>query len=284
MVRGEKVMKFTKMTGLGNDFIVLENLENKELEYDVLAKKLCDRHFGIGGDGLLIVEPSGIADIKMRIINSDGSEAEMCGNGARCFAKYVYENGIVSKGKMSVETLSGIVMPELIFEDDVVDKVRVHIGNPIFRPDLIPVKTDKNQFVEEMIKIDGKTYIVTSLLVGVPHTVIFVNSIDENMIVNVGPLIEKLQIFPRGTNVDFVKVEDENNIAVRTWERGAGLTLACGTGACASAVASALTNRTMRNVYVHFKKGDLYIEWTSDNNIYLTGKAEKVFTGDIDIV
>ncbi|MDE4541910.1 diaminopimelate epimerase [Thermoanaerobacterium sp. R66] len=277
-------MKFTKMNGLGNDFIVLENLENKELEYDVLARKLCDRHFGIGGDGLLIVEPSGIADIKMRIINSDGSEAEMCGNGARCFAKYVYENGIVSKGKMSVETLSGIVMPELIFENDNVDKVRVHMGNPNFRPDLIPVKTDKNQFIEETIKIDGRAYTVTSLLVGVPHTVIFVNSIDENMIVNVGPLIEKLHIFPRGTNVDFVKVEDENNITVRTWERGAGLTLACGTGACASAVASALTNRTKRNVHVHFKKGDLYIEWTSDNNIYLTGKAEKVFTGDIDIV
>ncbi|MBP2072477.1 MULTISPECIES: diaminopimelate epimerase [Thermoanaerobacterium] len=277
-------MKFTKMNGLGNDFIVLENLENKVYDYDILARKLCDRHFGIGADGLLIVEPSGIADIKMRIINSDGSEAEMCGNGARCFAKYVYENGIVKKDKMSVETLSGIIMPELIFKDDVVEKVKVHMGSPIFRPDMIPVKTDKKSFIEEAIKIDGRSYIVTSLLVGVPHTIIFVNSIDENMILNVGPLIEKLQIFPRGTNVDFVKVENDSNITVRTWERGAGLTLACGTGACASAVASALTGRTKRNVYVHFKKGDLYIEWLLDNNIYLTGIAEEVFTGEIKIV
>ncbi|MDI3476974.1 MAG: diaminopimelate epimerase [Thermoanaerobacterium sp.] len=277
-------MKFTKMNGLGNDFIVLENLENNVYDYDILARKLCDRHFGIGADGLLIVEPSGIADIKMRIINSDGSEAEMCGNGARCFAKYVYENGIVKKDKMSVETLSGIIMPELIFKDDVVEKVKVHMGSPIFRPDMIPVKTDKKSFIEEAIKIDGRSYIVTSLLVGVPHTIIFVNSIDENMILNVGPLIEKLQIFPRGTNVDFVKVENDSNITVRTWERGAGLTLACGTGACASAVASALTGRTKRNVYVHFKKGDLYIEWLLDNNIYLTGIAEEVFTGEIKIV
>jgi diaminopimelate epimerase len=277
-------VKFTKMNGLGNDFIVLENLENKVYDYDILARKLCDRHFGIGADGLLIVEPSGIADIKMRIINSDGSEAEMCGNGARCFAKYVYENGIVKKDKMSVETLSGIIMPELIFKDDVVEKVKVHMGSPIFRPDMIPVKTDKKSFIEEAIKIDGRSYIVTSLLVGVPHTIIFVNSIDENMILNVGPLIEKLQIFPRGTNVDFVKVENDSNITVRTWERGAGLTLACGTGACASAVASALTGRTKRNVYVHFKKGDLYIEWLLDNNIYLTGIAEEVFTGEIKIV
>lgn len=277
-------MKFTKMNGLGNDFIVLENLENNVYDYDILARKLCDRHFGIGADGLLIVEPSGIADIKMRIINSDGSEAEMCGNGARCFAKYVYENGIVKKDKMSVETLSGIIMPELIFKDDVVEKVKVHMGSPIFRPDMIPVKTDKKSFIEEAIKIDGRSYIVTSLLVGVPHTIIFVNSIDENMILNVGPLIEKLQIFPRGTNVDFVKVENDSNITVRTWERGAGLTLACGTGACSSAVASALTGRTKRNVYVHFKKGDLYIEWLLDNNIYLTGIAEEVFTGEIKIV
>ncbi|ADL69044.1 diaminopimelate epimerase [Thermoanaerobacterium thermosaccharolyticum] len=277
-------MKFTKMNGLGNDFIVFENLDNEEYDYDILARKLCDRHFGIGADGLLIVEPSGIADIKMRIINSDGSEAEMCGNGARCFAKYVYENGIVKKDKMSVETLSGIIMPELIFKDDVVEKVKVHMGSPIFRTDMIPVKTDKKSFIEETIKIDGRTYIVTSLLVGVPHTIIFVNSIDKNMILNIGPLIEKLQIFPRGTNVDFVKVEDDSNITVRTWERGAGLTFACGTGACASAVASALTEKTKRNVYVHFKKGDLYIEWLLDNNIYLTGIAEEVFTGEIKIV
>ncbi|SNX55605.1 diaminopimelate epimerase [Thermoanaerobacterium sp. RBIITD] len=274
-------MKFTKMNGLGNDFIVLENLDNKDIDYGVLARKLCDRHFGIGADGLLIVEPSGMADIKMRIINSDGSEAEMCGNGSRCFAKYVYENNIVKKEKMMVETLSGVIMPELIFSNGVVEKVKVHMGNPIFKTDMIPVKVDKKTFVEEPIKINGHLYIVTSILVGVPHTIVFVNTIDENMVLSLGPLIEKLQIFPRGTNVDFVKVEDNENISVRTWERGAGLTLACGTGACASAVASAVTEKTKRDVYVHFKGGDLYIEWTDDNNIFLTGKAEKVFTGEI---
>lgn len=274
-------MKFTKMSGLGNDFVVINALEiNKEIEYKNLAVKLCNRHFGIGADGLLIVEPSGIADIRMRIFNSDGTEAEMCGNGARCFAKYVYERGIVKKEKMTVETLSGVIMPEIIFNNGIVDKVRVSMGNPIFKASEIPVKTEKKSFINEPVKLNGRTYNITSVLIGVPHTIIFVDAIDENMVLNIGPIVEKLHIFPRGTNVDFVKVEDRNNITVRTWERGAGLTLACGSGACASAVAAAVTEKTDRNVYVHFKCGDLFVEWSEYNNVYLTGKAEEVFRGE----
>lgn len=274
-------MKFTKMHGLGNDFILIEAIDN--VDYKRLAVRLCDRHFGIGADGLLIVEPSMVADTKMRIFNSDGSEAEMCGNGSRCFAKYVYEKGIVKKEKFSVETLSGIIMPEIVINNGMVEKVKVYMGNPIFKTNEIPVKTDKKTFIDEQVKVDGRTYKITSVLVGVPHTIIFVDSLDENMVLNVGPIIEKLHIFPRRTNVDFVKVEDENNITVRTWERGAGLTLACGSGACASAVASSITGKTNRDVKVHFKGGDLLVEWMEDNSIFLSGKAEEVFTGNIDL-
>lgn len=269
------------MHGLGNDFILIEAIDN--VDYKRLAVRLCDRHFGIGADGLLIIEPSMVADIKMRIFNSDGSEAEMCGNGSRCFAKYVFEKGIVKKEKFSVETLSGIIMPEIVVKNGIVEKVKVFMGSPIFKTNEISVKTDKKTFINEQVKVDGRTYRITSVLVGVPHTIIFVDSLDENMVLNIGPIIEKLHIFPRRTNVDFVKVEDENNISVRTWERGAGLTLACGSGACASAVASAITGRTNRSVNVHFKNGDLLVEWTEDNSIYLSGKAEEVFSGDIDI-
>ncbi|EGD52983.1 diaminopimelate epimerase [Thermoanaerobacter thermohydrosulfuricus] len=274
-------MKFTKMHGLGNDFIVIEALEN--VDYSELAIKLCDRHFGIGADGLLVVEPSGIADIRMRIFNADGSEAEMCGNGSRCFAKYVYERGIVKKEKMAVETLAGVIMPEVFVENGKVESVKVYMGNPIFEASKIPIKSDKQKFINEPVKIDGKVYKLTSLRVGVPHTIVFVESLDENMIKELGPKIEKSSLFPQGTNVDFVKVEDKENISVRTWERGVGLTLACGSGACASAVASAVLGKTERNVNVHFKAGKLLVEWLEDNSIYLSGSVEEVFRGEIEL-
>ncbi|KHO62622.1 diaminopimelate epimerase [Thermoanaerobacter sp. YS13] len=274
-------MKFTKMHGLGNDFIVIEALEN--VDYSELAIKLCDRHFGIGADGLLVVEPSGIADIRMRIFNADGSEAEMCGNGSRCFAKYVYERGIVKKEKMAVETLAGVIMPEVFVENGKVESVKVYMGNPIFEASKIPVKSDKQKFINEPVKIEGKVYKLTSLRVGVPHTIVFVESLDENMIKELGPKIEKSSLFPQGTNVDFVKVEDKENISVRTWERGVGLTLACGSGACASAVASAVLGKTERNVNVHFKAGKLLVEWLEDNSIYLSGSVEEVFRGEIEL-
>lgn len=276
-------MRFTKMSGLGNDFIIIENHDKNEMDYSKLAIRLCNRHFGIGADGILIAEPSGIADVKMRIINSDGSETEMCGNGVRCFAKYVYERGIVKKEIISVETLSGIVMPEVILNNGFVDKVKVNMGIPTFKASMIPVNTKENDFLNETVKVNGYSIQMTSVLIGVPHTIIFVSTVDDSMALSMGPIIEKLHIFPRGTNVDFVKVDDKNNITVRTWERGAGLTLACGTGACASAVVSALNKKTTRDVYVHFAKGVLLVEWLPDNNIYMTGKAEEVFNGEIQI-
>ncbi|MGB9678953.1 MAG: diaminopimelate epimerase [Thermoanaerobacteraceae bacterium] len=272
-------MKFTKMHGLGNDFIIIEGIGKKD--YSSLAVKLCDRHFGIGADGLLIVEPSGIADIKMRIFNSDGSEAEMCGNGSRCFAKYVFEKGIVKKDKITVETLAGVIIPELYVENGNVYNVKVYMGNPIFESNKVPVNSSKDNFINENVKVDGISYKLTSLRVGVPHTIIFVDDLDENMVKTIGPKIEKLHIFPKGTNVDFVKIESNNKISVRTWERGAGMTLACGSGACASAVAASINGFTQRNVKVSFKNGELYIEWDKDNSIYLTGRADEVFTGDI---
>lgn len=272
-------MKFTKMHGLGNDFIIIEGMGKKD--YSSLAVKLCDRHFGIGADGLLIVEPSGIADIKMRIFNSDGSEAEMCGNGSRCFAKYVFEKGIVKKDKITVETLAGVIIPELYVENGNVYNVKVYMGNPIFEPNKVPVNSSKDNFINENVKVDGISYKLTSLRVGVPHTIIFVDDLDENMVKTIGPKIEKLHIFPKGTNVDFVKIESNNKVSVRTWERGAGMTLACGSGACASAVAASINGFTQRNVKVSFKNGELYIEWDKDNSIYLTGRADEVFTGDI---
>ncbi|MGB9779223.1 MAG: diaminopimelate epimerase [Caldanaerobacter sp.] len=275
-------MRFTKMHGLGNDFIVIEAVEG--VDYSELAVKLCDRHFGIGADGLLVVEPSYIADVKMRIFNADGSEAEMCGNGARCFAKYVYEKGIVPKKKMTVETLAGVIMPDLVVEDAKVKSVRVYIGSPVFESSRIPVKTEKQRFIDETVKIDGKTYRLSSVRIGVPHTVLFVTSLEESFIKDLGPKIEKSSLFPEGTNVDFVKVENEENIFVRTWERGVGLTLACGSGASASAVVSSLLGKTKRNVHVHFKAGALFVEWREDDNgIYLTGEAVEVFRGEIEI-
>ncbi|ERM92379.1 MULTISPECIES: diaminopimelate epimerase [Caldanaerobacter] len=274
-------MRFTKMHGLGNDFIVIEAVEG--VDYSELAVKLCDRHFGIGADGLLVVEPSHIADIKMRIFNADGSEAEMCGNGSRCFAKYVYEKGIVSKQKMTVETLAGVIMPELFVENGKVKSVKVYMGSPIFESSKIPVKSEKQKFIDEPVKIDGKTYRLSSVRVGVPHTILFVSSFEESFMKELGPKIEKSSLFPEGTNVDFVKVEDEENISVRTWERGVGLTLACGSGASASAVVSSLLGRTRRSVNVHFKAGVLLVEWKEDNSIYLSGEVEEVFRGEIEI-
>jgi len=274
-------VRFTKMHGLGNDFIVIEAVEG--VDYSELAVKLCDRHFGIGADGLLVVEPSHIADIKMRIFNADGSEAEMCGNGSRCFAKYVYEKGIVSKQKMTVETLAGVIMPELFVENGKVKSVKVYMGSPIFESSKIPVKSEKQKFIDEPVKIDGKTYRLSSVRVGVPHTILFVSSFEESFMKELGPKIEKSSLFPEGTNVDFVKVEDEENISVRTWERGVGLTLACGSGASASAVVSSLLGRTRRSVNVHFKAGVLLVEWKEDNSIYLSGEVEEVFRGEIEI-
>lgn len=275
-------MLFSKMHGLGNDFIVIDARGKEDIDYNSLAKRMCHRHIGVGADGILLVLDSKLADIRMRIINSDGSEAEMCGNGIRCFSKYVFERGIVKKDKFKVETLAGIIEPELILNEyGLVEKVKVNMGKPSFKRKDIPMQGDpESDAINTSIEVDGKEYKITSLLMGVPHTVLFVDDVEKVDIYTLGPKIEKHEVFPRKTNVNFVQVIDKNNIKVRTWERGAGATYACGTGSCASVIASNLNGFTERKANVHLYFGTLEIEWQDDGIVFMTGPAEEVFVGE----
>ncbi len=273
-------MKFQKMHGLGNDFILMDEIDPMKYDLPELAIRLCDRHQGIGADGIILILPSDKADVKMRIINSDGSEANMCGNGIRCFAKYVYENQIFNATSFTIETGAGIMIPELIVEDGKVLFVKVNMGVPHLDRSAMPMTGAPGQVINEPLEISGKEYRITSILMGVPHTIVFVGDTDHTDIVTPGKLIEKNPVFPEGTNVNFVEVINDNEIKLRTWERGAGSTLACGTGSCASAIASFLNGKTGKEVTVHLTLGDLFIEWV-DGIVYMTGSAEHVFTGEI---
>lgn len=275
-------MLFSKMHGLGNDFIVIDARGKEDIDYNSLAKRMCHRHIGVGADGLLLVLDSKLADIRMRIINSDGSEAEMCGNGIRCFSKYVFERGIVKKDKFKVETLAGIIEPELILNEyGLVEKVKVNMGKPSFKRKDIPMQGEpESDAINTSIEVDGKEYKITSLLMGVPHTVLFVDDVEKVDIYTLGPKIERHEAFPRKTNVNFVQVIDKNNIKVRTWERGAGATFACGTGSCASVIAANLNGLTERKANVHLYFGTLEIEWQEDGTVFMTGPAEEVFVGE----
>jgi len=276
-------MKFTKMHGLGNDFIVIESDAGKGVDFSGLAKHMCDRHQGIGADGILLVENSQIADVKMRVINADGSEAEMCGNGIRCFAKYAYEKGIVRKETFTVETLAGIIEPMLLIKNGRIEGVRVNMGKPKLNRSDIPMTGCFETVINEKIEVNDGVYFITSLLMGVPHTMIFVDDINIAPVVTLGPNIEKHPLFPKKTNVNFVEVVNESEIKVRTWERGAGATLACGTGSCASVVAAHLTGKTKRSVKVRLALGSMNIEWSDDGTVYMTGPAALVFEGEIGI-
>ncbi len=271
---------FTKMQGIGNDFIVIENLKNEIIySYQKLSKYLCNRNFGIGADGVLYIEKSEIADFKMRIFNSDGTEAEMCGNGIRCFAKYLYENKILEKTEMNIETLAGVKKIKLILEGKKVSLVQVNMGKPCFEYDKIPVFYKEN---EEGVKIDNK--LVYPISMGNPHAVCFVNSVENINIEKEGSLIEKYKYFPNKTNVEFVEIIGRNKIKVRVWERGVGETLACGTGACAAAVISNIKKNLEDKIEVKLKGGILKIEYDKKSElVYLKGEAEKVFVGKIDI-
>lgn len=275
-------MHFTKMQGIGNDFIMVEDFKNEVQNKNNLAKKLCDRHFGIGADGLVFIENSNIADLKMRIINSDGSNADMCGNGIRCFSKYVYEKNIIKKDTLDIETLAGIMKAKLSVENDMVSTVRINMGKPCYDKKLIPFNGELNNKAYSL-DIGGKSYEMTTLLMGVPHTVLFSGEISEDDVIRYGRYIEKLPIYPQGTNVNFVNVIDDRTISVRTWERGAGPTLACGTGACASVAASYLNNKTGRKVKAKLMKGELIIEQDVSGYIYMEGPASTVYEGDISI-
>lgn len=262
-------MNFVKMHGLGNDFIVFEKKELSNKDWSDIAKKVCDRHIGIGADGILIVEESNCADIKMTIINSDGSLAEMCGNGLRCFSKYVYEKGIVKKQNFKVETGAGVLEVILTLENDNVKTVRVNMGLPI-------IEEDKKYY---KIDVLGREFEATTMTMGVPHTIVYVKEIVDEDVIKYGPVIEKLDIFKKGTNVNFVKVIDKNNIKIRTWERGAGYTLACGTGTCASVVATFINGFTNNKVNAHLKLGELKI--TYNDYVFMEGPAEFVCEGKL---
>lgn len=283
-------MKFTKVQGLGNDFVLVNmqevsREEEKKLTGNLaeLAIKICDRHFGIGADGLVLLRPGQKADIAMQIINSDGSEAEMCGNAIRCVAKYAYERGLSDKTTLQVETAAGIMVPELILEGSAVAAVRVDMGVPRLEREQIPMTGPAGRVVNEPLEAEGKVYHITTVSMGNPHCIIFVPDVHAVPLENLGPVLETHNLFPRKTNVEFVQVLNDHEVRMRVWERGAGPTLACGTGACATAVAATLNGLTGRKVRVHLHAGPLDIEWAGDDRVYMTGPAQEVFTGNYPV-
>jgi len=276
-------MRFTKMHGLGNDFIFIENLDNLELDYQAMAVKWCHRQLGIGADGMVAILPSKVADLRMRIINADGSEANMCGNAIRCFARYAFEKNLVASKSFRIETFAGIIIPEVITANGKVDLVRVNMGKPNTERSSIPMVGSEKYAVGVSVQISGQEFKLTSLLMGVPHTMIFVDDLNSIALEKIGPVIEKHPLFPKGTNVNFVEVVDRERIKLRIWERGAGATLACGTGSCASAVASSINHYTGRHVFVELQYGELEIELAEDGTVFMTGPAEESFSGEIEI-
>ena len=279
---------FVKMHGLGNNFILIDCLskplgDSSFLSY--LAKRLCNRNFGIGADGLILILPSSKADLQMRIFNSDGSEAQMCGNGIRCFAKYAYENKLVSKIKFTVETSAGIITPELIFKDKEISGVKVDMGIPKLKRREIPMEgEDTPTVVDETLKIDSKyIFKITCVSMGNPHCIIFVNDVQSIPVDEIGPKIENHSLFPEKINVEFIQVVNKKEINFRVWERGVGETLACGTGACAALVASVLNKKSEHQAIIHLTGGDLDIEWIENGSVYMTGPAELVFRGEMII-
>lgn len=275
------------MHGLGNDYIFIDNLDDDKLDIVPYISKLCDRNTGIGSDGVVIMEKSNKADCFMRIYNADGSQAEMCGNAIRCVALYLYEERKVKGPELKIDTLSGIKDIFLNINNTTreIETVRVNMGQPSFRGCDIGIYKNIDNYINKPIVVNGKTLDVTILSMGNPHTVIFVNDIDRVNIDEIGPSIENHEMFKNRTNVEFVEVIDRNRIRMRVWERGSGETLACGTGACASAVVSALTNKTNIGVDVYMRNGVLRAYWDFDctKNVYLTGPANAVYTGKIKL-
>jgi len=281
-------LRFTKMHGLGNDYVYVscidQSVNNLMNDPAKIARLISDRHFGIGSDGLVLILPSEVADFKMRMFNSDGSEAEMCGNAIRCVGKYVYDNGFIKKTSVSIETKAGIKELDMSVKDGRVDLVKVDMGEPILSPPDIPVISDKPRFISQPVEIENVVYAVTCVSMGNPHAVIYVNDVDGFPLDRVGPKMEHHFLFPRKINVEFAQVIDRETIKMRVWERGAGETMACGTGACAVLVASVLNCKTRRKATVKLSGGDLLIEWDEfENHVYMTGPAVKVFDGEIDI-
>ena len=277
-------MKFTKMHGLGNDYVYVNCFEEKIDNPPAVARFVSDRHFGIGSDGLIMINPSKTADFEMEMYNADGSRGEMCGNGIRCVAKYVYDYGLIDKTQISVETLGGIKYLDLTVEDGKVSQVKVDMGKPELEADLIPIISEREQVIDEPIEVDGKEYHMTGVSMGNPHAVIYVDDVKGLDLEKIGPKFENHERFPKRINTEFVHCIDRQTVEMRVWERGSGETLACGTGACAVAVSSILNNLTDTQVTVKLLGGDLQIEWDREKDrVFMTGPATVVFDGVIDI-
>lgn len=274
---------FTKMQGLGNDFIILDNRKGIYKNPGKLSRRLCERRFGIGADQLLLLGNSGKADFRMRIFNADGSEVEMCGNGIRCLAKYIWDNKLGTENSLAIETDAGIIRPEKSGS-----LIKVNMGEPVLEPEKMPVMLPsygkKPLILNHPLRVKNNTFRITCVSMGNPHAVIVVKNVNSIPLETFGPLIENHTLFPKRTNVEFIQIADRKNIKMRVWERGAGETLACGTGASAAAVASSLLGLTDRRVTVHLKGGRLSINWSSkDGCVYMTGPAVKVFEGNFQI-
>jgi len=278
-------MNFTKMHGLGNDFIIVTGEPKLPEQASELAIKLCDRFFGIGADGLVYILPSEKADFMMRIMNSDGSEAEQCGNAIRCVSKYVFDHGLIEKTEISIETIgAGAQKVQLFLKDGKVDTVRVDMGQPILKGTQVPTTIDQDIVKEYPIEVDGREFRFTAVSMGNPHCVIYVDDAINMDLLTWGPKLETHPMFPRKINVEFATVKSRDYVDMRVWERGAGPTLACGTGACATLVSSVLNGLTDRAATISLKGGNLFIEWNeTDNHVYMTGPAAEVYKGSVEI-
>lgn len=273
-------MRFTKMHGAGNDYVYVNCFEEK-LAQDIptLAQQVSDRHKGIGGDGLILICPSEVADARMRMFNADGSESEMCGNGIRCVAKYVYDHGIATKPELKIETGRGVLTLQIEDKGGKAERVRVNMGKPILQNTEIPTTLPGAPPVREKLQVAEKTLEVTCVSMGNPHCVTFVEELNDDWVLRIGPQVEKHVVFPRRVNAEFIQVLSPREFNMRVWERGSGETQACGTGACASAVAGVLNGLTERRVLAHLPGGDLELEWSESGEVFMTGSAVEVFSG-----
>lgn len=273
-------MRFTKMHGLGNDYIYVNAFEERVSDAAALSRAMSDRHLGVGADGLILILPSRNADVRMEMYNADGSRAQMCGNGIRCVAKYAVEHRLAEGPELRIETDAGVKRAVCEMEGDRVERVRVDMGRPSLRAVDLPARVPQESIIEATHDFDGTTRVLTCVSMGNPHAVVFVNNLEEVSLPEVGPIIENAPMFPERINVHFAHVDSRTHVTMKTWERGSGATRACGTGACAVAVAGSVTGRTQRRISVTLPGGDLQIEWADDDTVYMTGPAVEVFSGE----
>ena len=277
-------MKFTKMHGCGNDYVYVNCLEESVEHPEEVAGLVSDRHFGIGSDGLILIHPSEIADFRMAMYNADGSQGQMCGNGIRCVAKFVYDYHLTDKSSIAIETLAGIKYLDLTIEDGKVSTVKVDMGAPILTPSEIPVKLGQERCIAEKLTVDGKEYEITAVSMGNPHAVVFVEDTESLPLEQIGPKFEHHEVFPERINTEFVQILNRKEVNMRVWERGSGETLACGTGTCATVVACVLNGLTEDEITVHVLGGDIIVKYDREaDTVWMTGPATTVYTGEIDV-